>query len=129
MSTLRNKYIILLVVLNALLTLVLCLWGQCIFTDITPFLWTVIAMAFLFLYEILAIMLMDKKEKSMAQRKSVNLFLGLKVGKILLSLIFVGVYAIAIKVEVKRFVMVFAALYLVYLLFDTVYLAKREKKK
>jgi hypothetical protein len=52
----------------------------------------------------------------------------LKAGKILLSLVFIALYAIAVKVEMKRFVLVFIALYLVYLLFDTFYLAKKEKK-
>jgi len=40
---------------------------------------------------------------------------------------FLLVYAIAVGVETKRFLLVFLALYLVYLAFDTFYLTSRER--
>jgi hypothetical protein len=80
------------------------------------------------LYEITAILTIEKKRKTVTPRQSVNLFLVLKVGKIILSLFFVMAYALAVKIDVKRFALVFAALYFVYLLFDTIYLAKNEKR-
>jgi hypothetical protein len=96
---------------------------------VQPFVWTIGAMAFFFLYEIAAILVSEKKRKTITPRQSVNLFLGLKVGKIFLSLIFVTVYALAVRIEVKRFVLIFVLLYFIYLLFDTIYLTKNEKKK
>jgi hypothetical protein len=99
-----------------------------IFTDVRPYTGIAVAMAFFFLYESMVILLTSKKKESITPRQSVNLFMGLKVGKILLSLIFATVYALAVKIEVKRFVLVFVALYFIYLLFDTIYLAKNEKK-
>jgi hypothetical protein len=99
-----------------------------IFTDVRPYTGIVATTAFFFFYEILVILLTSKKKENITPRQSINLFMGLKVGKILLSLIFATVYALAVKIEVKRFILVFVALYFIYLLFDTIYLAKNEKK-
>jgi hypothetical protein len=123
-----NKYILSLVIFNSVLSAALILFWKSIFADVRPFVWTMLAVAFFFLYEVMLILLTEKKRNTITPRQSVNLFLGLKAGKILLSLVFIALYAIAVKVEMKRFVLVFIALYLVYLLFDTFYLAKKEKK-
>jgi hypothetical protein len=93
-----------------------------------PFVWMGIAIALLFLYELMVILITGKKSDVFTPRQSVNLFLGLKVGKIVLALLFVAVYAIAVKIELKRFVLVFVGLYFIYLLFDTIYLTRRERK-
>jgi hypothetical protein len=122
-----NKYILYLLFLNAVLaTSLICFW-KLIFTDTRPFIGIILAAVFFFLYESIVIGLTTKKNKTISPRRSINLFMGLKVGKILLSLILVAIYAVAVKVEVKRFVLVFVALYFIYLLFDTIYLAKNEK--
>jgi hypothetical protein len=86
-----------------------------------------VAIAFFFLYEVMVILLTEKKKKTLTPRQSINLFLGLKVGTIILSLAFIAIYALAVKVEMKRFALVFIGLYFIYLLFDTAYLAKKEK--
>jgi 1,4-dihydroxy-2-naphthoate octaprenyltransferase len=64
----------------------------------------------------------------MAPRKTINLLLGLKTGKILLALLFIAIYALAVKVETQRFSIFFLIVYLIYLFSDTVYLTRREKK-
>ncbi|MDR3340130.1 MAG: hypothetical protein LBT25_08610 [Candidatus Symbiothrix sp.] len=129
MGSLKNKYITGLVILNALLVLGLLFCRTFIFLDVRPFVWSGIAIAFLFLYELMLILVTRKKSDTISPRKSINLFLGLKVGKILLSLLFITVYAIAIKIELRSFILVFMALYFIYLLFDTIYLTKNEKIK
>jgi hypothetical protein len=88
----------------------------------------VIALALFFLYESITIRITDKKGNTITPRQSVNLFLGMKVGKILLSLIFITAYVVVVKIEKKSFVLLFVLLYFVYLLFDTLYLANREKQ-
>jgi hypothetical protein len=103
--------------------------GKLIFTDTPPLAGTGAAIAFFFLYEILVMLITNRKSKSITPRQSVNLFLGLKVGKILLSLVFIVIYALAVKVETKRFVLIFVALYFIYLMFDTIYLARNEKNR
>jgi hypothetical protein len=129
MLTRRNKYICYLVVVSALLNVCWGLLRPYIFTETTPYIWTEVAIAFFFLYEALVIWITDSKRKTLNSRQSINLFLGLKVGKIILSLVFASIYATVVKIELKRFVLAFVILYLVYLLFDTIYLASGEKKR
>ena len=87
----------------------------------------IFALALFFLYELFVILFAEYKSEIISPRQSINLFLGFKVGKIILSLLFIAFYAIIVKVEIKQFILVFLALYLIYLLFDTVYLTSREK--
>lgn len=128
MGSLKNRYIFGLILLNAVLINVLILTWNIIFTNVISYVWTCGAVAFLFLCELAIILIIDKKSKTVSVRQSINLFMGLKVGKILLSLFFVAIYTIAVKTEVKRFVMVFLGIYLIYLVFDTFYLMSKEKE-
>jgi len=89
--------------------------------------WIVIAMAMFFLYELVVILFTEAKYKTITPRQSVNLFIASKAGKIILSLLFIAIYLSIVKVERMRFFMVFAALYFIYLLFDTIYLVNRAK--
>ncbi|MDR0413774.1 MAG: hypothetical protein LBH61_08250 [Dysgonamonadaceae bacterium] len=125
--TKSSRYIACLVLLNLVLTVGLMLFRSSVFTDSRPYTGAGVAIAFFFFYEIAVILLTQKK--TVTPRQSVNLFLGLKAGKIVLSLVFVTLYALVVKVEVKRFVLVFVLLYFIYLLFDTIYLTKNEKKE
>jgi hypothetical protein len=125
---LKNKYICYLVILNGLLTTALLSSWNLFFEDVRPLVGIAFAMALFLLYETMIIVFTDKKSETITPRQSVNLFLGLKVGKIILSLLFIAVYAFAFKVELKRFILIFVILYFIYLLFDTIYLANREKE-
>jgi len=127
MLSYKNKYILYLVLLNGLLITLLVGWGNTIFNDVRPVLGLGIAMAIFCLYELFVIQFTDSKSKTVTSRQSVNLFLGFKTGKIVLSLIFIAVYVFTIKVEPKRFVSAFLVLYFIYLVFDTLYLTGREK--
>jgi len=77
--------------------------------------------------EIASILLIEKKSIRKAPQKSINLLLGIKTGKIFLTLLFIAVYAFAVKVELQRFFMVFLVLYLIYLFSNTIYITRREK--
>jgi hypothetical protein len=90
--------------------------------------WTVGACLFLWIYEWITIKIVEAKNKTVSPRQSINLFMGLKVGKILLSVFFIMIYSFSVKVEMMRFVMVFVGLYLIFLVFDTIYLVLREKE-
>ena len=128
MPSTKSKFIIGLVFLSNVLGISLTLFWKHIFNDVRLYLWMVVAFAFFFIYEAMVIVLTDKKSKTLTGRQSINFFLGLKVGKIILSLLFIGVFVIAVNIELKRFVLVFVLLYLVYLLFNTLYLACLEKE-
>jgi len=113
--------------LNGMLTVLLILYWKVIFKDVRSMVGVIFALALFFLYELFVILFAEYKSEIISPRQSINLFLGFKVGKIILSLLFIAFYAIIVKVEIKQFILVFLALYLIYLLFDTVYLTSREK--
>lgn len=125
----RLKYILYLTLLLCLLTVGIILSRESLLLNNASLLVALSsANAFFFIYEVLSIIITEKKRQTANSKQLVNTFLALKVGRILLSLMFATVYALAIKVELKRFILLFVLVYFVYLLFDTLYLAKREKK-
>jgi hypothetical protein len=75
------------------------------------------------------------RDKQPSANKSVNIFLALKVSKIFVALILTTIYLTVIKTEVKQFILCFAGIYMIYLIFDTAFLlhseqiAKRNKTK
>jgi len=123
----KDKYILYLVLLNGLLATVLIIQGKDFFENPRALTGMAVALAMFFLYETFVIWFMETKGRAIPARKTVNTFLGFKVGKIFLSLLFIAIYALTIKVELKRFVMVFLALYFIYLFFDTAYMISWEK--
>jgi len=128
MLSTKNGFLIGLWILSTVLIIGLVFFGDLLFENSLLIVWGEIGVALFFLYETMVIILTDKKSKTLTGRQSINFFLGLKVGKIILSLLFIGVFVIAVNIELKRFVLVFVLLYLVYLLFDTFYLIHWEKK-
>ena len=123
----KNKYILYLAVLNCLLTILLLFYWKIIFEDIRSIIGITFALVLFFLFELFVILFTESKSETINSRQSVNLFLGFKAGKIILSLLFLAIYAIIVKVEFTRFIGVFLVLYFIYLLFDTIYLVTREK--
>ena len=123
----KNKYILYLAFLNGILTLLLILYWRVIFEDARSMVGITFALLLFFFYELFVILFTERKSETISSRQSVNLFLGFKAGKIVLSLLFIALYAIIVKVEIKQFIWVFLAIYLIYLLFDTLYLTNREK--
>ncbi len=90
--------------------------------------WYVGILSFLFLFESLVICIVDSASKKLGQRKLANLYLLLKVVKILSSLAFVGIYAINNKEGIRSFVLVFVFFYFLFLLFDTLFFSRVEKR-
>jgi L-asparagine transporter-like permease len=117
-----------LALMTGILIICLKMLQNKLFTYEAVFYWAVGVCLFLCIYEWIMIKVVEAKKKTVSPRQSVNLFMGFKVGKILLSVFFMTIYAIAVKIELKRFVMVFVTLYLIYLVFDTFYLVYREKE-
>jgi hypothetical protein len=127
MQTVAGKYIGYLILLNALLGVCLVLFRDRIFQGAEPFVGVMVGLTLLVLYEVAVVLLTGKEKSTVLPTRSVQLFMALKVAKILLSLLFILVYAVAVKVELARFMVVFGALYIIYLLFDTAYLLEKEK--
>ena len=123
----KNKYILYLALLNGLLASLLISFGKVIFEDARTMLGITFALVMFCIYELFVIFFTESKSEKLNSRQQLSLFLGFKTGKIFLSLLFITVYAIVINIELKRFIGVFLVLYLIFLLFDTVYLTTREK--
>jgi len=123
----KNKFILYLAVLNCLLTTLLILYWKIIFDDIRSMLGITFALILFFLYEVFVIIFTESKSESLSPRQSINLFLGLKVGKTIVALLFLAVYAVIVRSEIKPFIGVFLALYFIYLLFDTIYWLSKER--
>jgi FlaA1/EpsC-like NDP-sugar epimerase len=100
-----------------------------LFVKAEPYWWCQASVLLLGLYEIAAVFIVNKKYKSVSPRQSINLFMGLKVGKILLSVFFVMLYAFMVKMEMRRVIIIFVTLYLIFLAFDTIYLVCCEKNR
>jgi hypothetical protein len=118
-------------VIGCILIISLKAFQDRLFIHETTFWWAIGACVFFCLYEGIAINIVETNKKAVSSRQSVNLFMGLKAGKIILSIFFAMLYALVAKAEVMRFVTVFVALYLVFLAFDTIFLVycEREAKK
>jgi hypothetical protein len=124
----KYTYSLILFVLSGALTTLLILYGNAVFTELLPIKGTGMAIVVFTLVELFSLWLLESKNGKQAPRQSVNILLGLKVGKMMIALLFIAVYAIAVRVELKRFIIVFMGLYFIYLIFNTLYLTHREKR-
>jgi hypothetical protein len=102
--------------------------GDKLFSDNLPSCWLGGIILFLFAYELMTIIITHEKAETATSRQILLLYLFLKGGKIMAFLAFLMIYILVIQVETKRFILVAVTIYLIYLLFDTFYLASSEKK-
>ena len=89
--------------------------------------WYLISIYFL-IVETAIVYIINAGYKKLDKRKLVNLFLSIKVFKILLSLIFIGVFYFVVKTGIGYFVTVFALFYLVSIGFETLYFVYKERQ-
>lgn len=85
--------------------------------------------AFFFVWELLFVMLL-RRNRGRGSR-TIRLFLGMKVAKLLLFVLIIGLYTSIVGVQNADFVLTFLAFYIVYLIFETVYFGSywRNKQK
>jgi hypothetical protein len=98
-----------------------------IFDELLPIKGIVAAIGMFTILEMLSVWFLESRSRKQNPRQSVNILLGLKVGKMLLALLFILIYALAGQVEIRRFTVAFLVLYLIYLFSNTTYLSLREK--
>ena len=68
------------------------------------------------------------KAKAKDMRKFTNFYMGATVAKMVIYLTIILIYAISFKDDAKRFAVTFLVYYLVYSIFETYKLAKKDKK-
>ena len=85
----------------------------------------------MFFFLILEVILMNfvvSKSGKVSSKKMVNIYMLSKVVKMILSLIFVAIYALAVKVNITSFVLVFIIFYVLYLFIETFLYSKLERQ-
>lgn len=127
-TTSKNSWIGYLCLLTGLVVSVMQLLCKSFFSEDSLSIGLSLSPLFFFLYELVVILVTEKKRKTATPNQLVNLYMGMKVGRMLLSLVYVLIYYLVAGVQLRRFVLVFVVVYLIYLLFDTLYLTKGEKK-
>jgi hypothetical protein len=109
----------------------LCGWGgwwlmQAVF-PIYYFAWYPYIPTFFFAIGLIFIAVLDQPNKE-SPRKTVNRYMLLRFSKVFVSLIFAGIYLLAVKVQLREFGVVFISFYLLYLGLETYYFYLTEKE-
>jgi cell division protein FtsW (lipid II flippase) len=99
-----------------------------LFTHIEPWIWLTVLFSFLVAYAVSTVVIINKKKKTTSARQLTTLYMVLKAVRLLVFIGIVFAYLLIVKIEAKRFALVAIALYLVYLLLDTLFLAFTEKR-
>lgn len=90
--------------------------------------WYPAILIFFYILEAIIIYTVDVKSKKLKQIKMVNMYMLTKGIKMFISLVFIGLYALIVKTELKNFVLVFVLFYFLYLLFETYCFTIIEKR-
>lgn len=83
---------------------------------------------FFLIIESLLISMVVSKSKVSTSKQMVNVYMLTKVLKIIASLIFITVYALVVKENIKPFILVFIVFYALYLFIETYLFSKIEKQ-
>lgn len=89
--------------------------------------WPAIAVFFAIISTVMYFLSEKAKKKDM--RKFTNFYMAATVIKMVVYLTIIIVYVMNFKEDGKRFAICFLAYYLIYSIFETIKLAKKEKKK
>lgn len=90
--------------------------------------WFVGLASFYLIIESLVVSLVEKCSQKKDKKQLVNMYMLTKVIKVIASLIFVTVYVLTVKENIKAFVAVFILFYLLYLIAETFIFMKIEKR-
>ncbi len=90
--------------------------------------WYISILLYFLIIETVIIYVINVGYKKLDKRKLVNLFLSVRVFKIMLSLAFIGIYYFVVKTDIKTFTLVFALFYLVTIGFETWYFFNKERQ-
>ena len=98
------------------------------FTNIEPWIWLTILFSFLVAYAASTVVIINKKKKTATAKQITLIYMALRAVRLLVFLAIIMVYMVVVKIEVKRFALVAIAMYLLYLLLDTLFLSITEKR-
>ena len=116
-----NKFIKQLCLLT-LVVIVASIFARSILT-----VWWPAIVGFFFIVSMVVFYFADKAKKK-DMRKFTNFYMGATVVKMVVYLTIIIIYVMQFKDDAKRFAVTFLIYYLVYSVFETIKLAKKEKK-
>ena len=99
-----------------------------LFNHIEPWIWLAALFSFLGAYAASTVVIVNKKKKTATPQQITVLYMALKTVRLLIFLGIVLAYVLIVKIEFKRFALAAIAMYLIYLLFDTIFLTFTEKR-
>jgi L-asparagine transporter-like permease len=70
----------------------------------------------------------DSSSRKATQKQMLNVYMLTKVIKVFAALIFIGIYALTIKENIKSFVLIFMIFYLLFLAFESYLFLRIEKR-
>jgi len=85
-------------------------------------------LAFFIILESLILIYVDSASRKVTQRQMLNTYMLTKVIKVFAALIFIGIYALTIKENIKSFVLIFMIFYLLFLAFESYLFLRIEKR-
>jgi len=89
--------------------------------------WFAVILLFFLVLEPLMMSLVENGSRKKDKKQMVNVYMLTKVVKVLASLVFIAVYVLAVKENVKVFVTVFILFYILYLIVETLLFLNLEK--
>jgi len=90
--------------------------------------WSIGFGVFLLAYAVSTVWIVQRKIKECNPRQIASLYLLLKIIKLFVLFAAIGIYFLTVKVGTRQFLLITIVLYLLFLIFDTVYLTSVEKK-
>lgn len=90
--------------------------------------WYLGILAFFLVVEPLIILFVEKSSHTSTPKQLLNAYMLTKVIKTVASLMFIAIYAIAVKEEIKSFVLTFMILYMLFLAVETILFTRIEKR-
>ena len=114
-------------ILTSAIAVVLALTGQSIFSSRLPVIFLLATTLLFGIVEVCTVLLMSSKSSKDNTNRSINIFMVLKTGKLLLSLGLI--FILLIKTDTKAFLICFIAIYLIYMAVNIIYMRGLERNK
>jgi len=99
-----------------------------LFSNIEPRVWLTGLFIFLMAYGVSTVLIVNKNKQTMRPNQFVSLYMLLKLVRLIVFVAALIVYAVAVKIELKRFMLFAIAMYCVYTVIITIFITMTEKR-
>lgn len=123
----NKKQIMIVSILTSIVVLLLATVAESLFTSRLPIIFLLATVLVFGIFELVTVRLMSKKGSD--SNRNITIFMGLKTGKLLLSLALVMAYLLLINIDTKAFLICFLIIYFLYMAVNIFYLRGLNKAK